>query len=178
MQDLKKLGDLVREERVKNNLSLAGLSRRLKVDRTLISKVENGRYNPTPGFLQKIIEVFSLDSARANLLWDLSGRPSGPVLVGTNNLKEIKMDHHLPHHPTPAPPPPHTMNVSVNPAQTPVLYSDAVSVTSSEFGMVFDFGQRVNTTNNVAIVSRVGVSYDHARKIMEAINNELERHEK
>lgn len=73
---------------------------------------------------------------------------------------------------------PQQVNVSMNPSQTPVLYSDAVSVNSSEFGMVFDFGQRMGAVNNINIVARVGVSYDHARKIMEVIHNELERHEK
>jgi transcriptional regulator with XRE-family HTH domain len=173
MKDLKKLGELVREERVKHNLSLADLGRRLNLDRTLISKVENGRYSPTTNFLQRIIEVFSLDTDRANLLWHYSGKPV--VFVETNNHKMENVAMSTPEtRPVPVP----AMNVSVNPAQTPVLYSDMMGVTSSEFGMVFDFGQRVNTTNNATIVARVGVSYDHARKIMEAIQNELARNER
>jgi transcriptional regulator with XRE-family HTH domain len=169
MKDLNKMGELVRKERVKRKLSLADLSKKIEIDRTLISKIENGHYQPTEPILQRFIEVFSLDNQLAQRIWAFSGRPGGPVTTQTAQRKELQVQ--------PVTQPAQAPNVTVD-ARTPVLYSDGMGVTSSEFGMVFDFGQRVGPTSNVNIVARIGVSYEHARKIMEAIHNELEKQEK
>ncbi|HVV25612.1 MAG TPA: DUF3467 domain-containing protein [Candidatus Saccharimonadales bacterium] len=172
MKDLNKMGNMVRKERVKHNLSLSELGKKLAVDRTLISKIENGHYQPTEPILQKFIEVFSMDDQHAQKIWALSGRPGGPFTNLNSQGKELLMNQSAVPQKVPQ-----QASVNLNPS-TPVLYSDAMSVTTSPFGMVFDFGQRLGPTNNFNVVARVGVSFEHARKIMEAIHNELEKNEK
>jgi uncharacterized protein YfcZ (UPF0381/DUF406 family) len=39
-------------------------------------------------------------------------------------------------------------------------------MTSHEFGIVVDFGQKIGPTNETKIVSRVGMSRDHAKKFL------------
>lgn len=65
------------------------------------------------------------------------------------------------------------LEVSVNFDTTPILYTDSISMTSNEDGVVFDVLQRVGTTNKVRIVSRIGMSRNHAKKFIQEVSNLL-----
>lgn len=65
------------------------------------------------------------------------------------------------------------LEVSVNFDTTPILYTDSISMTSNEDGMVFDVLQRVGTTNKVRIVSRIGMSRNHTKKFIKEVGNLL-----
>lgn len=56
--------------------------------------------------------------------------------------------------------------VNLNPDTTPVLYTDNVFMTSNDFGIVIDFGQKMGPTNETKIVSRLGMSREHAKKFL------------
>lgn len=56
--------------------------------------------------------------------------------------------------------------VNLNPDTTPVLYTDNIYMTSHEFGIVIDFGQKLGPTNETKIVSRIGMSREHAKKFI------------
>lgn len=63
--------------------------------------------------------------------------------------------------------------VSLPESKADVLFSDAAMVTSSPFGVVIDFGQKVGPTNNVRIVSRIGLSREHVEKLLEVLKNHI-----
>jgi hypothetical protein len=65
------------------------------------------------------------------------------------------------------------VEVSVNFDTTPILYTDNISLTSNEDGVVFDVMQRAGSTNKVRIVSRIGMSRSHAVKFLKEFNNLL-----
>lgn len=65
------------------------------------------------------------------------------------------------------------MEVSVNFDTTPVLYTDSISMTSNEDGVVLDIMQRVGNTNKVRIVSRIGMSRNHAKRFIAECSNLL-----
>lgn len=69
-----------------------------------------------------------------------------------------------------------TLNIDAK--QTPVLYTDAVYVSSSEYGVMLDFAQRVPGGDQQQVVSRLGMSVAHARKMIEVIQDHLEKHER
>jgi hypothetical protein len=56
--------------------------------------------------------------------------------------------------------------VNLNLDTTPILYTDSIFMTTNPDGLVLDIGQRVASTNQVRIVSRVGMSRDHAKKFV------------
>lgn len=56
--------------------------------------------------------------------------------------------------------------VNLNLDTTPILYTDSVFMTTNPDGLVLDIGQRVASTNQVRIVSRVGMSREHAKKFV------------
>lgn len=61
------------------------------------------------------------------------------------------------------------LNIGVDPARTPILYADAIMITSSENGIVLDITQRVGSSNQASVVSRVGLSKEHANKLAEKL---------
>ncbi|OGE44500.1 hypothetical protein A3B45_05110 [Candidatus Daviesbacteria bacterium RIFCSPLOWO2_01_FULL_39_12] len=62
--------------------------------------------------------------------------------------------------------PKNTHNLNVNFDSTPVFYTDNINVTANEDGVVFDVMQRLMSTNNIRIVARIGMSREHAKKLV------------
>ena len=65
--------------------------------------------------------------------------------------------------------------VSINLDKTPILYTDSVMITSNEDGVIFDFCQRVGPGPQMRVVSRIGMSREHARKFLMALTGQMER---
>lgn len=65
------------------------------------------------------------------------------------------------------------MNVNINLDTTPVLYTDNVFLTINEDGIVFDFSQKIGSTNQLRVVSRVGMSREHAKKLYKILGDQL-----
>lgn len=64
-------------------------------------------------------------------------------------------------------------NLNINFDSTPILYSDNISIVVNEDGVVLDFIQRLINTNQIRIVSRVGMSREHAKKFIDALESSL-----
>lgn len=58
------------------------------------------------------------------------------------------------------------VQISVNLDTTPVLYTDNVNMTVNSDGVVLDVMQRLGPTNQVRIVTRIGMSREHAKKFV------------
>lgn len=58
------------------------------------------------------------------------------------------------------------MDVEVNLDTTPILYTDSVYMTTNPDGVVLDFTQRLGSTTKMRIVSRIGMSREHAKKML------------
>lgn len=56
--------------------------------------------------------------------------------------------------------------VNVNLDITPIYYTDSISMTTNPDGVVLDVMQRLISTNQVRIVSRIGMSREHAKKFI------------
>lgn len=54
--------------------------------------------------------------------------------------------------------------VSINLDTTPILYTDNIGITTNEDGLVLDVFQKLGTTNQIRIVTRIGMSRNHAKK--------------
>lgn len=58
------------------------------------------------------------------------------------------------------------IEINVNLDTTPILYTDQVLMTTNEDGVVLDVCQKLGTTSKVRIVSRIGMSRIHAKKLV------------
>lgn len=65
------------------------------------------------------------------------------------------------------------MNVNVNPHGTPILYTDTILMSTNEDGVVFDICQKIGATNQMHVVSRIGMSRIHAKKFVKKLSELL-----
>lgn len=56
------------------------------------------------------------------------------------------------------------ISVDINPEATPIFYTDSVSMTANQDGLVLDVMQRIGNTNKARVVSRIGMSREHGKK--------------
>jgi len=54
--------------------------------------------------------------------------------------------------------------VNINLDTTPIFYTDSIFITANPDGLVFDVMQKLGNTNQARIVSRIGMSREHAKK--------------
>jgi len=63
--------------------------------------------------------------------------------------------------------------VNLNLDATPILYTDNIFMTTNPDGVVLDVAQRVGSTNQIRIVTRVGMSREHAKKFVNELGKLL-----
>ena len=63
--------------------------------------------------------------------------------------------------------------INLNLDTTPVFYTDNIYMTTNPDGVVLDVAQRVASTNQVRIVTRIGMSREHAKKFVEQLGKLL-----
>lgn len=57
------------------------------------------------------------------------------------------------------------VQVTINLDTTPVLYTDGIQMTANEDGIVLDVMQKLGNSNQQRVVSRIGMSLSHAKKL-------------
>lgn len=65
------------------------------------------------------------------------------------------------------------ISLGIDPLRTPILYADAIRINSNENGFVLDVAQGIAGTNKAMVVSRIGLSKEHAKKLAEAIADQI-----
>lgn len=65
------------------------------------------------------------------------------------------------------------VQINLNLDTTPVFYTDNILMTSNEDGVVLDVGQKVGPSNQLRIVSRIGMSRNHAKKFLKELGSLL-----
>jgi hypothetical protein len=58
------------------------------------------------------------------------------------------------------------IQVDINLDTTPILYTDNILMSTNQEGVVLDIAQKLGPSNKVRIVSRVGMSREHAKKLV------------
>jgi len=63
--------------------------------------------------------------------------------------------------------------VSVS-ANIPILYTDAIYVHATKFGITLDFAQNLGPTNQQNVVARIGMSKKHAKVFIDLLKKATE----
>jgi hypothetical protein len=63
--------------------------------------------------------------------------------------------------------------IKLDPIRTPVLYADSIHISSNSNGVVIDVAQRITGSKNAVVVSRIGMSREHAKKLAESLTMQL-----
>lgn len=65
------------------------------------------------------------------------------------------------------------MNISINLDTTPILYTDNINISANKDGVVLNVMQIIPTTKHRRIVSRIGMSREHAKNLIEKLGQLL-----
>ncbi len=65
------------------------------------------------------------------------------------------------------------LSVNLNPEKTTILYTDTIFMNANDDGVIIDICQKVGNSNQVQVVSRIGMSREHAQKFVKKLSEIL-----
>lgn len=68
---------------------------------------------------------------------------------------------------------PEGMNVNINFDETPILFTDNVMMNTNPDGITMNFMQQLMNTNQLRVVSRIGMSREHAKRLVKEMGKLL-----
>lgn len=159
MPEYYKLGQVIRSYRLAADKSIEDLSGAVEVEPEFITKLEKGSAKPPEDILALIINHLDIQEEEAEELFELAGYTIEEQKEGASLSKSDDIQ---------------SVNLAV-PEDLPILYTDMVNVVSNKYGVVFNFVQGVGPNGHPTIVSRVGMSHDHAKSVLEVLQKSLDR---
>lgn len=157
------IGDQVRSFRLRSKMNMAELARKVGTNRSYIYKLEQNELNPSKERIEKIAEVLQLNQEELIHLLDLTKNISGQTIENRRGVKST-MEANV-----------ESKNIGqINvPGTLQVLYTDSAFVTSRPFGITIDFAQFVGPTQQQNVVSRIGMSVDHAEVLINVLKKKI-----
>lgn len=158
------LGARLRFLREQWQQSLREVSGTLEIDENTLSAIESGKTLPSEVVLDMLISHFLLTEDQAQDLRDLADEQQdrvGNALTGS--IEDMLMKQ----------------VVMYLPIDSKVVYTDVMNATVNDHGVVLQFMQQTISSGNnqPAVVSRVGMSREHAEKVIEVLQNTLKQHD-
>lgn len=159
----KQLGNKLKSLRVRLQETVADVSGAVEVDSDLLLRIEEGFIKPSEDILLLLMSHLHVPEEDASKLWKLAGyntdsfeagNMSGPDAANTN-----------------------PQVVMVVQQDTRVQYTDMVNVTVNDYGVVLNFMQKTGQAQP-QLISRFGMSKEHARSMIRVLENTLEQAEK
>jgi DNA-binding XRE family transcriptional regulator len=142
--------------------SIDEVSNTLEIDKKILSAIEAGKTLPQGELLDMLISHFLLTEDQAQDLRDLATDQqdeAGESLV--NGIEDMLMKQ----------------IVMYLPIDNKVLYTDTMHATVNDNGVVMQFMQQMPNGNQPAVVSKVGMSREHAEKVIEVLQKTLKQHD-
>ena len=152
---LKKL----RESYSKSQIELSGA---VEVDLSKLVDFELGKARPTEDVLLLIIQHFDLADSAAGELWRLAGYES----TFEDGQYFVNDDEGMPKQ---------TKTVMISREDARIVYTDMVQVMVNNFGVIINFLQGAGPNNQPLAVSRIGMSKEHAKSVLEVLKKTLEQ---
>ena len=154
----KSLGTWLRRMRLKKQETLAEVSGAVEIEVTKLADMEKGVRRPTEDILMLLISYFSVGEEEAVSLWELAGY----------DMPADDDDHH---HETP---PITTLQpIMILPIDARIVYTDNAQVDVNQHGVVLNFLQASGAPDKVLPVSRVGMSHEHAQRLLASLQYAL-----
>lgn len=151
----KSLGQELLRIRKRIQESIAEVSGAVEITDEQLSTYEEGTIRPAEDILQLIISHFNLKDEESDALWDLAGyEEKQPPLV----QEDVYTQH-------PA--------IMVMPMDSRIVYSDSYQVSINQYGVVMTFLQNNGQNVQQVPVARVGMSIDHAKRIVETLQQTI-----
>lgn len=156
------LGEKIKHLRQQWQQSLIEVSTTLEIDEKQLKQIEAGKILPSERLLDLIISHFLLAEEQAQelrfLANDQKDQVSEALLGGIEDMLMKQVVMYLP-------------------VDNRVVYTDSMNATVNKHGLVLQFMQSQAADKNVT-VSQVGMSREHAQRMLEVIKNTLDQYDK
>ena len=151
-----KLGTHLKALRTRLGESLAEASGAVEIDVMELASFELGDRRPAEDVLLLLISHFGAADHEAVQLWEVAG-------YGSTKTAET------PEHGRPA--------KQSEKTASPVLFTDVVDILVNNYGVIMNFMQNSGPGTAPTSVARVGMSREHAKSILQILQNTLQRTE-
>jgi transcriptional regulator with XRE-family HTH domain len=156
--------ELLTRYREREDKTITEMARSIDSNRSYLSRLENGHEKrPSKDLILRIADFLSLSEEERAKLLNTVGKGLTPQTASLiSQRKEVVGNME-------------TNNKKINidiPSNVSVLFSDAAIISSSANGLTITFAQNIHE-NNFKAVSRIGVSIEHAEKLIDALEKEI-----
>lgn len=166
------IGRKIKSYRLSKGETVTESAKYLSLNRTYLSKLENGHIKPSKRLLNKMGNYYGLNDGEIMELYHLAGHGKTKDIVKEVQRKEVNiMDKNLDRTSVEK----GAVEISI-PGDMPVLYSNAVFITADDYGVILDFAARLGSTGKHNVISRVGMSLSHAEDLLRVLKNNIEEH--
>ena len=153
MLPYQKFGQAITNLRRKFHVTKRDFCGALEINEDYLMKLETGEERPSEELVEQVISHFSLDGKIADNLWLLAGYP--PLDKLDDAMAQVAF---LPL------------------SEAKISYTDMVHVTVNNYGVVLNFMQHGGPQNQPVVVSRLGMSKEHAHSVIEVLARTLSTH--
>lgn len=143
----------MKSKRQKSSQSLGEVSGAIEIDSQVLSALESGRYRPSEDLLMMIMSYFSVKDDEALRVMKLAGYDK--FEQGTGNKESV------------------VQPVFVLPMDARVVYTDMANIVSNKYGIMINFLQSDGVGGQPLVASRVGMSREHAQKLLKVLQKTL-----
>ena len=154
----KTLGTRLKGMREHKRESLAEVAGSVEIEVDNLSAFELGSDRPTEDILLLLISHFAVKEDEATKLWELAGydqSDTGTINLTSDEQGIIKNA------------------VMVMPVDARIVYTDMAHVMVNDHGVVMNFMQTGGPNNQPLVVSRLGMSREHAQSLLELLQKTL-----
>lgn len=162
-QPFTSLGKYLKRARSKRQESLLEVSGAVEIEAEKLENYEQGKERPSEDILMLLISYFGIKEEEAGKVWQLAGYGT----FGTFGNSSVNDDQG-----------PAINQVMVMPMDARIIYTDMVHVMVNNYGVVVNFMQGAGINNQPLAVSRIGMSKEHARSLLDVLSKTLEQSEK
>lgn len=142
--------------------TLAEVSGAVEIEIEALTEIEQGTDRPSEDILLLLISHFAIKEDEATKLWELAGydqADTGNTSMGSDEFGAIKNA------------------VMVMPMDIRIAYTDMAHIVINEHGVVLNFMQTSGPGNQPLVVSRLGMSREHAQSVLELLQQSLSHQE-
>jgi transcriptional regulator with XRE-family HTH domain len=155
-------GEVLKSLRSKASKTPAEVSGAVEIEESKLNAYERGEQRPSEDILLLLIQHFDLKDDQADELWKLAGY---------NQIEEEQ------HYINDEQGRPQEVGGIVDGSDTRILYTDMIQVVVNNYGVIVNFLQGAGPGNQPLAVSRIGMSKEHARSVLEVLKKTLDQAE-
>jgi len=159
----KDFGVAIKAIRVAANETIENVADAVEISLEELSNIETGKKLPSEDILELFISHFALRDTEAVRLWELAGYSYEEELrmafEGNDDKKPKELNVHVPQ-------------------DMQILFTDMVHVSGNKYGLVVNFIQGVGPTGKPTVVSRVGMSKEHAESLVDVLQKSIKNTDK